>query len=177
MNTVTDVDRGMTAFAARLGKHATVRVGILSDAPKQHDARAVVEGKRAGKKSHTAVTFDGGSHAATLLEIAVIHEFGAPAANIPQRSFIRATIDENLPRIHAAQVALAKQIILAEITPAQAMARLGAMVAGMMKARIARGIEPPNSPKTIEAKGSSKPLVDTGQLRSSITFVVEESST
>lgn len=34
---------------------------------------------------------------------------------------------------------------------------------------------PPNAPATIEAKGSDMPLIDTGELRKSITHVVKES--
>jgi hypothetical protein len=44
---------------------------------------------------------------------------------------------------------------------------------GVIKQRIANGIAPPNSPYTIARKGSSKPLIDTGQLRNSITYQVE----
>lgn len=33
----------------------------------------------------------------------------------------------------------------------------------------------PNSPVTIALKGSERPLVDTGELRKSITYVVKES--
>ena len=33
---------------------------------------------------------------------------------------------------------------------------------------------PPNSPKTVKLKGSSNPLIDTGTLRKSITYVVKE---
>ena len=169
--TVTDEDRGMAALAQRLAGKIGVRVGILADAPKQHDPRKVVDGKRKGKKNLTEVTFDGGTHVATLLEVAFWNEFGT--ADIPQRSFIRATVDENLDRIQALQAALAKRIILAEITAEQAMAQLGAFVKGLIQSRIARGIEPANAPSTVARKGSSKPLIDTGQLRSSIDFVVE----
>ena len=35
----------------------------------------------------------------TVLEIATIHEFGAPKANIPSRSFIRAGYDSNKNKI------------------------------------------------------------------------------
>jgi hypothetical protein len=167
--TITDTDRGMAAFAARLIGNKTVRVGILSDEPKRSLAHPGEGGKR-GRETK-AVTFDQGQHA-TLLEVAIINEFGG--GHVPQRSFIRATIDENLDRIHAAQVALAKQIVLAQITGDQAMARLGAFVAGLIKARIAAGIEPANAASTIERKGSSKPLISTGQLRSAITFAVED---
>jgi phage gpG-like protein len=150
---ITDTDRGLNAVAARLvGKHR-VRVGILADAPKASDQP--------------------GAHA-SLLEVAAIHEFGAPQAGIPQRSFVRATVDNKRSEIEAAQATLAKQIVEGKIDGETAMERLGAKVEGLMKGAISAGIAPPNAPSTIARKGSSKPLVDTGQLKSAITYQTEE---
>jgi len=152
-NRVTDTDRGLARVAARL-RPFRVRVGILSDAPK--DAQ------------------DGEASGQTLLEVAAVHEFGAPAAGIPQRSFIRGTVDEKEGEIVAAQAALARRIVQGKVDGPTAGAQLGAKVKGFVQQRIAQGIEPALAPETVERKGSSKQLVDTGQLRSSITFVVEE---
>lgn len=154
---VTDTDRGAKAMLERIRALAAskrrVRVGILSDSPKK--AR------------------QGGAGKLSLLEVAILHEFGAPAAGIPQRSFIRATIDERAADIAKLQLALAKRVAGGEITEEQALGQLGAKVAAWIKTRIASGIAPANAASTIAKKGSSKPLVDTGQLRSSITHVVE----
>ena len=128
-----------------------VRVGILADAPKtEHDS---------------------GDGAATLLEIAAIHEFGA--GPIPQRSFIRATMDARQADIARLQEVLVGQVLDGKITPDQALALLGAKVAAWMQKTISEGIAPELKPETIARKGSSVPLVDTGQLKSSITYVVE----
>jgi phage gpG-like protein len=108
----------------------------------------------------------------TLLEVAAIHEFGAPAAGIPQRSFIRAGVDAQLPEIQRVQRALAAQTIRGALTLDVALDRLGAKVAALLQNRIAAGIDPPNSAATIARKGSSKPLVDTGQLKAAITWRV-----
>jgi hypothetical protein len=161
-NTVRNVDRGLARVAARLvGKHS-VRVGLLADAPKQVRATNAETGKPEKQDSE-----------ASLLQIAVYHEFGAPRANIPARSFIRAGVDELRTEIVNAQGALARQIAALKIDGRTAMERLGARVVGLLKARMSRGIEPPLLQATIDAKGSSKPLIDTGQLRSAITWIVE----
>ncbi len=153
-NTVTSTDRGLARVAQRLaGNGARVKVGILADAPKDHP-----EGWAGGQ-----------GEPATLLEVAAFQEFGAPAANVPQRSFVRATVDARESEIQSAQ---ARQIIAGKITAGTALERLGAKIQGMMQQRIAQGIEPENAPSTIERKGSSKPLVDTGQLRSAISYQV-----
>lgn len=154
---VTDTDRGAGELVKRLRALAKstrrVKVGILSDAPKK--AR---EGSR-GKLS--------------LLEVAIVHEFGAPAANIPQRSFIRATIDERAADIARLQLVVAQRVAMGEITEEQGLSQIGAKVAGWIKARIADGIAPPLAESTVARKKSSKPLVDTGQLRSAVAHVVE----
>lgn len=154
-NAVKGTDKGARALLARLGhKPGRVRVGILDDASKQPHP-----GDEPG--------------ALTLLEVAAIHEFGAPAAGIPQRSFIRAGVDELAAEIKDAQRALAKRVVAGDLTMDAALEQLGALVAGKLQARIAAGIAPPNAPATIEKKGSSTPLIDTGQLRSSMTWLVE----
>jgi len=154
---VTDTDRGAGELVKRLRALAQstrrVKVGILSDAPKK--ARKGSAGKL------------------SLLEVAIVHEFGAPAANIPQRSFIRATIDERAADIARLQRVVAQRVAMGKITEEQGLAQIGAKVAGWIKARIADGIAPPLAESTVRRKKSTKPLVDTGQLRSAITHAVE----
>lgn len=144
---ITDTDKGMMAVAARLiGRHR-VTVGVLSDGVEKN-----------GK---------------SIIEVAAIQEFGAPAANIPQRSYLRATVDEKRAEIQATQLALAKQIVFKDLDGRTAMDRLGARVAGLIQRRIAQGIPPPNAPSTIAKKHSSTPLIDEGQLRGAISYKVE----
>lgn len=173
---VADRDHGARDLLARVrAMHGsrTVRVGILSDAPKREDAKE--RGKHSKKKRiRDKVARRAGAAAArklSLLEIAIVHEFGG--GHVPARSFIRATVDAKRAEILKLQVALAQQVLLGKITPDQALSQLGAKVAGWMKTRIAEGIAPPLSEATIKRKGSSVPLINTGQLRSSITHVVE----
>jgi phage gpG-like protein len=151
---VTVTDRGADGLLSRLRRAAgaRVRVGVLEEA--------------------TKATREEEGSPLTLLEVAAIHEFGAPAAGIPQRSFIRAGVDAQLPEIQRVQRALAGQTIRGATTLDVALDRLGAKVAALLQNRISAGIDPPNSAATIARKGSSKPLVDTGQLKASITWRV-----
>jgi phage gpG-like protein len=155
MSTVRDTDKGARALATRLHRAAgsRVKVGVLDDAPKEEG-----EGRAGG--------------ALSLVEVAALHEFGAPP-HIPQRSFVRAGVDENLPEIRRVQHALAVQVFKGSTELPVALDRLGAKVAALLQNRIARGIAPENAPSTIARKESSTPLVDTGQLRASITWKVE----
>jgi hypothetical protein len=156
---LTDRDNGLKAIVERVGSlsKASVRVGVLED--------RAGEAKRARGESEV--------RGLTILEVATVHEFGAPAAGIPARSFIRGTVDEREGEIRADQHRLAVQYLSGKIAIRKALDVLGARVAAKIQQRIARGITPPLLPRTVARKGSSKPLVDTGQLRSSITWEVE----
>jgi hypothetical protein len=110
----------------------------------------------------------------TLLEIAMIHEFGAPRARIPERSFVRAYVDLHGRDIQSWQRALVQSALRGHVNPDHILQQLGAKVVAGMQERIANGIEPPLNPVTIERKGSSVPLIDTGQLRAALTWKVRE---
>lgn len=109
----------------------------------------------------------------TNAEIALVHEFGSPAANIPERSFLRSTVDANREAYHKAIDRVAQHKLDGKDT-SQELDRLGMRVAADVKRTIQAGIDPPLQPETIARKGSSKPLVDTGQLITSVSHRVVE---
>lgn len=151
----TDTDLGADALARwmRDAGRKSVRVGVLSDSPKEEK--------------------DGATGALSLIEVAAVHEFGAPSANVPQRSFIRATADAQAGEIQRLEEVLGAQVIDGILTEDKALGLLGSKVAAMMQARITSNIPPPLKAETVDRKGSSVALVDTGQLKASITFAVE----
>lgn len=170
----SDRDHGLKGLVERVGSlsAASVRVGVLVD----HAGDEKRKREKKGSKTNSETASDEGGAAAvkrTVLEIATIHEFGAPAAGIPARSFLRGTVDERRSEIRADQHKLAVDFLAGKIGISVALDRLGARVAAKIKERIARGIEPPLAARTALRKKSTKPLVDTGQLRSSITWEVE----
>lgn len=57
-------------------------------------------------------------------------------------------------------------------TPDQTLEQVGAIAAGATQQYITDLKEPPNAPSTIEKKGSSNPLIDTGSMRASVTWKV-----
>lgn len=117
----------------------------------------------------------------TMVEIAAIHEFGA--GKIPQRSFIRSYFDANMPKLQAQMLKIMEGLIAKAVKTGQpitegdrrkALNLIGVYVVGEIQRRIAAGeIVPPLAQSTIDRKGSSKPLIDKGQLRSSISHKVE----
>lgn len=125
--------------------------------------------KTAGLRVHVGV-FTG-----TIAAIARIHEFGAPRANIPERSFIRATFRIRRDDLVTVQKKIATGILTRKITEIQAMEILGDWaVAAIQSTIIQLGpfIWTPLKPATVARKGSSAPLIDTGQLVQSISRVI-----
>ena len=55
----------------------------------------------------------------------------------------------------------------------QGLERIGAVVAGAIQQSIRDLRDPPNAPATIERKGSSNPLIDTGFMRLSVSWRVQ----
>lgn len=110
----------------------------------------------------------------TLVELAAIHEFGSPAAGIPERSFIRATFNspEGQEELRKVYTKVAKLVVMGRMEAERAIEILGMHMQTMIRQRILTGdgIPPPNTIDTIVAKGSSRPLVDTGQLVGAISW-------
>ena len=105
----------------------------------------------------------------TVAQIASIHEFGV---GVPERSFIRGTVDARAKEISRMAKRLAAQVLDGRKTTAAALDLLGAYVHGQIIRRINKRIPPPLAASTIRRKGSSTPLVDKGQLKGSIAWEV-----
>lgn len=110
----------------------------------------------------------------SMVELAAVHEYGSPAAHIPERSFIRRTFENNRHDVERMTAKLAGQFVEGKISLARALDQLGAWGAAEVKHTIAKGphIPPPLKQATIDRKGSDRPLVDTGRLLGSIQHEV-----
>ena len=114
-----------------------------------------------------------GKSPADMVQIGAIHEFGAPKAHIPERSFIRAWHDSAKERITRLQARLGAQFIDGKITLKQMIDKLGVFGQGGIRKFIRDLKEPELKASTVAArrKASDNPLVDTGQLVGSIHSV------
>lgn len=146
--------------------------------------RALLLEGAAAKESHVKVGIiasKGGKSSAgdgdlTMIELAAIHEFGSPAAGIPQRSFIRSTFarQENHTALAELTAKLTTKIIhgmkldhALGLIGSWAVARIRETIDG----RLTQGNEPQeNAPATIRKKGSDLPLVDTGRLKQALAW-------
>ncbi len=113
----------------------------------------------------------------TNLLLAILHEFGAPHAHVPARSWLRAFVDEHQDEIRRVLRTVTVRHLKGQLNQDQALGQLGAWITGKMQARIAAGIDPPLAASTLAARaerGSTDPtpLIDTGQFRQAITWEV-----
>lgn len=110
----------------------------------------------------------------TNADLAMIHEFGSPTHNIPERSFLRKPLINNAEAVaNLAKNAIGK-FIAGEMSLETALGYVGEEAKSISKEAVTNGISPALKPATIKRKKSSKPLIDTGQLLNSITYEVRK---
>lgn len=137
----------------------------------------VVVGFMEGARYEDSLGRKGASHGTRVAQVAAIHEYGAPAANIPERSFMRATMTEKSRRYRALLRTQFSHVLTGRQTSRQALDYFGAVVAGDMRRKITEVRTPPLKPATIRAKSTSagtkdNPLIETGLMRASLTHEV-----
>jgi len=144
-------------------ENMSVTIGIHGDKGEQ---KKIVRLHPHGQKLARGVKREGVDSNLTVAQVAAVNEFGNRKKNIPQRSFLRATLLEKNREI----TRLAQQTLTTK--PKMFFDIIGQYVLNQINKKIVAGISPANSPATIAFKGSSTPLIDTGQLRNSLTYKV-----
>ena len=138
--------KGIKALLKRLEKEGSVDVGILAGEGKHEDSDL------------------------TVAQVGFYHEFGTVL--VPERSFIRSTINSKSKEIKKVAAAQYKKVLNGDITNEKGLGVLGAFTAGLIQETFTNNNWAPNSELTQLLKGSSSPLIDTGQLRQSISYKV-----
>lgn len=108
----------------------------------------------------------------TNAELMFIHSNGSPARNIPKRPTIEPTIEENQKTISEKFKKIAQSMLDNKSDGKEELEKLGIWVVNKIKARFGSDELAPLKEATIKAKGSDRPLIDTGQLRNSVTYIV-----
>lgn len=103
--------------------------------------------------------------ALTVVEVAEVNEYGLGP---PARPFLGPWADSNADTMPRRMREEYEAALKAGADPIMRLDALAQVAAGEVQAKISGGIAPPNAPSTIARKGSSTPLIDTNQLRSSI---------
>ncbi len=147
-------DRKLQGILASVKKmdRAHVKVGVLAS--------------KGGNVKHGESEF-------TLIELMAVHEYGSADGRIPDRAPIRLTFETNEQEMEGFIAKLAKAVVMGAMKLSHALALLGQKGVAEVKKTITQSdLPPPLKQATIDAKGSDRPLVDTGQLVNSINYEV-----
>lgn len=146
------------------------RKGAPLQLPKQVVITIGVHAEDAAETHAQAVFADDGAFeppsAVTVGDVATWMEFGT--RTVPARSFVRSWFDEQQAFITDTLRTQFAAVLAGKRTAEQAAERCALAFEGAVKVRISRRIPPPLAPATIARKGSSVPLIDTGQLRNAV---------
>jgi hypothetical protein len=173
--TVMVIDHGWDELRATLDhlrrRDAYVKAGVIG---------------KAAEKVEEEHTQGASGEAMTNVRLAMIHEFGAPTVNIPERSFIRATFNGKRTEYVSQLRRLVKGVYQGKSSVRTALNIMGFKMKWDQKNRILQGagIPPPLAPSTVlrkerkgkwrktAAKDPTRPLVDTGVLVRAIDHAV-----
>lgn len=133
-----------------------------------------------GPKS-VKVGFPAGESSAGNIEKAIWNHFGTKGGAsgggwggpIPERPFLANAMRDNQGKYSDGMATAARAILRGEYDMRDALSKLGILAQGDVQAEITALSTPPNSPVTIALKGSSNPLIDTGEMRQAVTWKVD----
>ena len=106
-----------------------------------------------------------------------IREHGSPMLSIPPRPVLQPAIEDNKEYIGQLLAEAGKAILQGDAAAGETkLHNAGDFAAARAKEWFENPQNgwPPNSPRTIRRKGSDQPLVDTGEMRKAITYVVRD---
>ncbi len=139
------LEQKLLEIAAKLGTGATLKVGFLENATYAKNGMPVAT-------------------------IALIQEFGAPAAGIPPRPFFRNFIAKNSKGWPGG---IANQLKLNGYDVQRSLQITGFVLKGQLQLEIRDLKTPPNAPSTIRRKGFDDPLIETGHMLNSVDFEID----
>lgn len=93
---------------------------------------------------------------------------------IPERSFLRATFDQERGNIEIASQRTLDLILEGKYDVMTGLGRFGAFVQSRVQQKIQSTHSPANAPLTIRLKGSAHPLISTGRFKNSIRYIIRK---
>ncbi len=143
-----------------LKRKAVIQIGVLgSDVTRKH--------KKPGETTASI----------TNAEIGLIHEKGSVTRNIPRRSFLEMPLTTKFNQAKKEEIRELVRATAAQLDVKRTLGLVGVLAEDVVQDAFDTGgfgKWAPNSPRTVRAKGSSKPLIDIGELRKSVTSRVVE---
>jgi hypothetical protein len=162
MGSFTDKDKGFKAFMENMRRNdgeTSVFAGYLRSSGEYKP--------KAGESPREPIT---------MAQLGIIHEFGTErnGGHVPERSYLRSTMAEQNKKLKAMIKKLSDKVAIGRIDKKQALGLLGEFLVTAFRNKIQEGVPPPNDPKTIKRKGSEHTLIDTGQMRDTLDWEIQE---
>lgn len=144
---VIDKDKGMKQYLRSLGNlnGVIVDVGLMNGAVNKEGAN--------------------------IAEYGAFNEFGT--SKIPERPFMRPAFDKNKGK-YSRMIEQATDPKTSRLAFARIVQELGLRAQEDIRQEIDNKTSPANKPSTIKKKGSAHPLIDTGAMRTSVTYRIKK---
>jgi len=110
----------------------------------------------------------------TIATVAAVNNFGSADGRIPARPFLAPAVENGAPEYRRLAEVMLPKVMSGEMEMQTLLAQMGQLAEGHVKQQITDLRTPPNAQSTIDKKGSDNPLIDTGALRQSIRYVIDD---
>lgn len=110
-----------------------------------------------------------------VTDVAYMNEMGSISRGVPARSFMHESSKPAAKLMKQQQTKLTKQLNQKAASPqifVKFLRIMGPKMAAIFQKTIVDFREPPNAPSTVAIKGSDNPLIDTGLMRQTLTYLV-----
>jgi hypothetical protein len=118
------------------------------------------------------VGFPAGKTDSDVVARAIWNHYGT-SRGIPSRPFLLNAMRKNKKKYRTAMKTSAAKILRGETSTGTVVRKLGILAQGDIQDEITNLRSPANARATIKAKGSSNPLIDTGEMRQAVTYKVD----
>lgn len=154
INTTSDIDMGEEEIKRQLKllDKSFVTIGIHEEAGKYPSGE--------------------GRNPPSIGQVGFWNEFGTE--NIPERSFMRSTVDENKASLDRETLKMKNDILSGRRTVDNALSRVGFRIQELIRGKIEALRTPPNAPATIKGKPETgdNPLIDSRLMKRSVNYEV-----
>lgn len=112
----------------------------------------------------------------TVAKLAAILEFGSPEQGIPERSFIRSTIDDRQHEISGELEKQIERVVLGKQDPVGAYSEVGKLTVKLIRGKLlsAGSWADPLDIETVRQKGHGRPLYRRGVLAEALSWRVSQ---
>ena len=139
------------------------------------DIRKALESFVTDKVVTVGIHDDAGSHSdsdETNAGIGAKLHFGDDSSNIPPRPWLDTGVESG----NAEYAGIIQSAVESGESLDQALNAVGVVAVGKVQVYMTELKTPPNALSTIKIKGSNNPLIDTGELRQSVTYKVQKTT-